>query len=228
DTLIYSARPIPGNEAAIWRTINRLFRQGAQVIYESSSPIHVSGHGYEEELKMMINLTRPYYIAPVHGEPRHQHLYLQMARKMGWPERRTFTLVDGVPLCFDENTAWLGDQVPCGRVLVDRSGHSGLSDEVLRDRSNIARDGVIVATIAIDVEVGELIGDVILQSKGFNAPAQLLEAASDVLYDSISRLERNDLRDVDKVRHEITDVVKKFVNKRTQLRPVILPTIIEV
>jgi ribonuclease J len=228
DTLIYSARPIPGNEAAIWRTINRLFRQGARVIYESPTPIHVSGHGYEEELKMMINLTRPYYVAPVHGEPRHQHLYIEMAKKMGWPEHRTFTLLDGVPFCFDETNAWLGERVPCGRVLVDRSGGTGVTDEVLRDRFNIARDGVVIITVAIDPEVGEIVGDLVVQSKGFNYPNGLLDSAAEVLYDSLARMDRNDLRDVDKVRHEAADVLKKYVSKKTQLRPLILPTVIEV
>jgi ribonuclease J len=92
DTLIYSARPIPGNEGAIWRTINRLFLQGCQVVYEAARPIHVSGHAYQEELKMMINLTQPFYVAPVHGEPRHQFVYNKIAEDMGYPEHRRFTL----------------------------------------------------------------------------------------------------------------------------------------
>jgi ribonuclease J len=129
------------------------------VIYESPTPIHVSGHGYQEELKMMINLTRPYYLAPVHGEPRHQHMYLEMAREMGYPEHRIFMLEDGVPLVLDETNAYFGEPVPVGRVLVDYSGTPGISTEVLRDRYNIAKDGLIVITIAVDLERGEFIGD---------------------------------------------------------------------
>ncbi|MCE2766897.1 MAG: ribonuclease J [Fimbriimonadaceae bacterium] len=144
DTLIYSARPIPGNEGAIWRTINRLFQQGCKVVYDSATPIHVSGHAYQEELKMMINLTKPFYIAPVHGEPRHQFLYNQIAAGMGYPDHRRFTLEAGIPLVMDEKKAYLGEAVATGRVLVDNSGTPGVTDEVLRDRYNVANDGLII------------------------------------------------------------------------------------
>lgn len=228
DTLIYSARPIPGNEAAIWRTVNRLFRQGANVIYDSPTPIHVSGHAYQEELKMMINLTRPYYIAPVHGEPRHQHLYLEIARNMGYPDHRLFTMQDGVPLEIQETAASMGEQVHCGRVLVDSAGTPGVSDDVLRDRNNVARDGLVVVTIAVDPERGEIVGDPILQARAFHAAEGILDQARDVLWDALKNLDSNDIRDVDRLRHEVADIVKKFIQKKAQLRPIILPTILEV
>lgn len=229
DTLIYSARPIPGNEGAIWRTINRLFRQGCNVIYESKQPIHVSGHAYQEELKMMINLTKPYYIAPVHGEPRHQHVYNEMARNMGYPDHRIFTLCDGDVLTMDETTASTeSDQVPYGRVLVDNSGTPGVTDEVLRDRFNVANDGLVVVTIAVDVEQGEIIGDPILQAKGFHAPEGTLDSAFDVLVDALSALGREELKDLSRVKLDAADVVKKQIQKRSSLRPLVLPTVIEV
>ncbi|HEY3781875.1 MAG TPA: ribonuclease J [Fimbriimonadaceae bacterium] len=228
DTLIYSARPIPGNEAAIWRTINRLFRQGVNVVYESPTPIHVSGHAYQEELKMMINLTQPYYLAPVHGEPRHQNLYKEIARNMGYPEHRIFTMQDGVPLDIEETSASLGKQVPCGRVLVDSAGNPGVTEDVLRDRYNVARDGVIVVTVAVDPERGEIVGDPILQARGFHAPDGTLDRACDALNDALDSFDTNDLRDVDRLRHEVGDIVKKHIHKKAQLRPVVLPTILEV
>lgn len=228
DTLIYSARPIPGNEAAIWRTINRLFRQGARVIYESPTPVHVSGHAYQEELKMMVNLLRPFYIAPVHGEPRHQHLYLQMVAAMGYPEHRMFTLEDGATLRISETQAELGDKVPCGRVLVDNSGTPGITDEVLRDRYNLANDGLIAVTVAIDPERGELVGEPIVQSRGFHGPEKALELATDVLVDGLRSLEANDLRDVDKLRHQVSDTLRRYIQKRHNLRPLVVPTIVEV
>jgi ribonuclease J len=228
DTLIYSARPIPGNEAAIWRTINRLFRQGATVIYDSPTPVHVSGHGHQEELKMMVNLLRPFYVAPVHGEPRHQHLYLEMARDMGYLEHRIFTLEDGLPLRIMEKSAELGERVPCGRVLVDNSGTPGISDEVLRDRYNLANDGLLVVTVVIDPERGELVGDAVIQSKGFHGPQGALDQALEVLEDGLGQLERADLSDVDKLRHFVSDLLRRTIQKRTNLRPLVLPTIVEV
>jgi ribonuclease J len=228
DTLIYSARPIPGNEAAIWRTINRLFRQGCDVIYESASPIHVSGHAYQEELKMMVNLTRPFYIAPVHGEARHQHIFKQIALGMGYPEHRIFTLTDGVPLCMDDTNASLGEQVPCGRVLVDNSGTPGIPDEVLRDRYHVANDGVVVVTVVVDVEHGELVGDPMLQARGFHGPEGILDKAQDVLTDGLNALSREELEDVSRVRHEASDVVRRFIQKRASLRPLVLPVVVEI
>ncbi len=228
DTLIYSARPIPGNEGAIWRTINRLFRQGCNVIYQSADHIHVSGHAYQEELKMMVNLTRPYYIAPVHGEPRHQHLYSEIASGMGYPPHRIFTMEAGVPLVFSETEAHHGEPVPCGRVLVDNSGTPGVPDEVLRDRYNVANDGLVVITIAVDPEHGELVGEPILQAKGFHGPDGIIDQAFTFLSDALGELSREDLRDTSKVKHEAQDVVRRFINKRCSLRPLVLTSIVEV
>ncbi|HRK22510.1 MAG TPA: ribonuclease J [Fimbriimonadaceae bacterium] len=229
DTLIYSARPIPGNEAAIWRTINRLFRQGATVIYDSPIPVHVSGHGYREELKMMLNLLRPFYVAPVHGEPRHQHVYLEMVEDMGYPEHRVFTLQDGSILQIHEKSAEIGpEKAPVGRVLVDNSGTPGITDEVLRDRTNLANDGLIAVTVVVDPEAGELVGDPVLQSKGFHGPDGALDTTLEVLIDGLNALEREDLVDVDKLRHQVGDLVRRYIQKRTSLRPLVVTTVVEV
>jgi ribonuclease J len=228
DTVIYSARPIPGNEAAIWRTINRLFRQGARVVYESAHPVHVSGHAYREELKMMVNLTRPYYIAPVHGEARHQHLFCEMARDMGYPDHRMFTLTDGVPLCIGEEEAWLGEQVPCGRVLVDVSGEPGVTDEVLRDRRNLSKDGIIAVTVTVDPEVGDVVGEPILQARGFHGSNGVLESAKEVLQAELAKMDPAELSDHDLLRREIADVVRRFLQRTAQKRPLVLPTVVEI
>jgi ribonuclease J len=228
DTLIYSARPIPGNESAIWRTVNRLFNQGCNVVYESPTPIHVSGHAYQEELKMMINLTRPYYIAPVHGEPRHQYLYNKIAGDMGYPAHRIFTLQDGVPLEFTETSADYGAPVPAGRVLVDNSGTPGVTDDVLKDRYNVAEGGLIVITIPIDTTHGKLVGAPIIQARGFHGPEGILDTAFEVLEDVLRHLSPDELRDPFRVKSDAAETVRRFIQKRTHLRPLVLPITVEV
>jgi ribonuclease J len=228
--LIYSARPIPGNEAAIWRTINRLFRMGVNVIYDANTPhpVHVSGHAYQEELKMMINLTKPFYLAPVHGEPRHQKHYLDLGRRMGYPEHRLFTLMEGRPLCIDETHASFGDPVHCGRVLVDHAGNTGVSDDVLRERSNLARDGVVTVSIVIDTDLGELASDPMVLARGFNGEAKLLEIAGGVSRDHLNTLSPAELMDVDYARHQVSDVLKRFFYKRSGLKPLLIVTVVEI
>jgi len=228
DTLVYSARPIPGNEGAIWRTINRLFVQGCRVIYDSPTPIHVSGHAYQEELKMMINLTRPFYLAPVHGEPRHQYLYGQIGQSMGYPESRIFTLTDGVPLEFTDQHAGFGEPVPAGRVLVDNSGTPGVTEEILRDRYNVSNEGLVTITVAVDTTHGEFVGDLMLQSKGVHGPDGLLDHAQNWVYDVLSDLNKAEISDLGKVRHLITDTARRAILKKSGLRPLIVVSIVEV
>lgn len=228
DTVLYSARPIPGNEAAIWRVVNRLVRMGATVVYDSPIPIHVSGHAYQEELKMMINLTKPYYLAPVHGEPRHQALYREIALGMGYPEHRIFTLWDGVPLVIGEKDAWLGEPVPCGRVLVDNAGTPGISDDILRDRYSLANDGIVVLTICLDIERGEVVGDPIAQTRGFSGTDQTMQGALQAVTDALEGLSSQEKSDPDQVRHVTADAMRRFLQRRAQLRPLVLPVMIEV
>jgi ribonuclease J len=147
---------------------------------------------------------------------------------MGYPDHRIFTPEAGIPIVFTETDASYGEPVPCGRVLVDSSGTPGVPDEVLRDRYNVANDGLIVITIAIDPEHGELVGDPILQAKGFHGPDGILDQAFNVLWDVLGHLSREELRDISRVRHEAQDAVRRFINKRCSLRPLVLPTVIEV
>lgn len=177
---------------------------------------------------MMINLARPYYLAPVHGEPRHQHRYAEMAREMGYPEHRVFLLEDGRPLCLDETKAWLGDPVPCGRILVDASGTPGVSDDVLRDRGNLAKHGIVVVTIAVDVEQGQIVGPPTVQAKGVSASTELLDAVSDAVTDVLDGLSDKDLSDPDAVRHAAADVARKLLQRRGQIRPLVVPVVVEI
>ena len=228
DTLVYSARPIPGNEGAIWRTINRLFDQGCTVVYDSATPIHVSGHAYQEELKMMINLTKPYYVAPVHGEPRHQFIYNNMARTMGYPEARIFTMKSGVPLVIDEAKAEFGAPVTVGQVLVDGSGREGVTDDVLRDRFTVAKEGLVSVTVVIDKDKGQIVGEPIVQARGFHGPEDMEAQAASWIEDALRQLGREELKDSTRVKHTVADSVRRTFQKRAQSRPLVVPTVIEV
>jgi ribonuclease J len=147
---------------------------------------------------------------------------------MGYPDHRIFTMVDGVPLVLDDTAAHQGEKVPCGRVLVDNSGQPGVTDEVLRDRYNVANDGLVVVTLAIDTTAGEVVGDPIIQTRGFHGPEGILDVAFDHLVDALRSLSKDELRDISRVKHDSGDVVKRLIQKRTQLRPLVLPVIVEV
>jgi len=228
DTIIYSARPIPGNEAAIWRTVNKLFKMGANVIYDNETPVHVSGHAYQEELKMMVNLTRPFYIAPIHGESRHQSLYLDMARQMGYPDHRIFTISNGTSLCLDDRRAWIGDEVPTGEVLIDQSGMDGVRPEVMRERTSLGHDGVVVVQLGVNLRTGFIGGRPEIQTRGFSGSAEAIDEVLAVLnaeLDGLSPAERTHIETLEKT---LTDVLKRSIQRKTQQRPLILPLIVDI
>ncbi len=228
DTILYSARPIPGNEGMIWRTVNRLIRLGANVVTDAPTPIHVSGHGYQDELKMMVNLTKPFYIAPVHGEPRHQLLYLDMARAMGHPEHRMFHLHNGTELCFDDKKAWIGETVSWGEVLIDQHGNVPVTDAVLGQRASLAMDGVIVVSLAANLRTGILEGKPEAQAKGFSGPGEVIEDALDALCGALAKLQPHELKSREVLEGTIVDLVKRVVQRRCQQRPVIIPVVVSV
>lgn len=227
DTILYSARPIPGNEGTIWRTVNRLIKMGANVVTDSASPIHVSGHAYQEELKMMIQLTKPFYIAPVHGEPRHQKMYLDVARAMGHKEHRMFTLSNGSVLQIDENKAMVSESVPVGEVLIDQHGNVPVYDDVLAERAALARDGVVVVSISADIRAGVLLSRPQAQIKGFSGPDEAVEDALDQLVYALGKLSPEELKSRAAIEAVMFDKVKHVIYKACQQRPVVLPVIVE-
>jgi ribonuclease J len=227
DTLIYSARPIPGNEAAIWRTINRLFDLGCRVVYEHSLPVHVSGHAYQEELKMMINLTKPFYVAPVHGEARHQFAYNRIAVNMGVPDHRVFTMKGGVPLEFTETSASLGEAVPYGEVLLDNSGRAGVTTTVLKDRSIIANEGVVFISIVHDAKKGATVGAPMLSTRGFSGDEKALSAVKESVWDAMTSMSKEEGRDPSRVQAIAADTAKRMLSKRTGMRPLVVIQIVE-
>jgi ribonuclease J len=227
DTILYSARPIPGNEGVIWRTINRLVLQGANVVTESDSPIHISGHAYQEEIKMMVNLTQPFYIAPVHGEPRHQDLFRRLAIAMGWPAHRVFSMANGDVLCVDDTKAWIDGQVPSGEVLIDQHGNAAVTSKVLADRSALGHDGVVVVALGIDPKEGALTSKPEAHVRGFSGPDTAIEDALDDLVDALAKLVPSDLRDTECVTNLVKSVVGQTISRKCQQRPVVMPVLVE-
>jgi ribonuclease J len=227
DTILYSARPIPGNEGAIWRTINRLFSMGAEVIYEYSTPIHASGHAYQEEIKMMINLTRPYYIAPIHGEPRHQFHYTKMVEEMGYPNKRVFCLKDGHPLCLSEKTAWIDDPVQSGEIYIDKAGGRGISNKVLRERNNLADYGVITVQLLVNKKSFQPLSKPKVESRGFSGGQDILDDIAAELTYVFSNLHPGEIDFKSSLSHYASDTVSKFIQKQYGYKPIIVAQVYE-
>lgn len=232
DTVILSSTPIPGNEDMVWRVVNRIFRLGANVIYDAVQNVHVSGHGYQEELKMMINLTSPEFVAPYHGEARHYHAYRQMAMDMGYLKDQVLIFETGQMLEMDEHGVTVAeDKAPHGSVLVDGISTGGVSDVVLRDRRHLSQDGTVVVTVSMDRSNGEILAGPEMLSRGFlmaEDSSELFEVATEKVIEALEELNLLEGSDLDTVRITVHDTVSKYLRKRTGRRPVVIPIIMEI
>ena len=232
DTVILSSHPIPGNEDAVWRTVNRLFRRGARVIYDMITPVHVSGHGNQEELKLMYNLTRPKFVAPFHGEPRMMYAYTEMVVGMGMPRENVIWLEIGDVLAMDSETAEMMEPIEsAGNVFVDGLSEGGVSHLILRDRRHLADHGTVIVTVGVDRATGEVLYGPDLISRGFLHPEdseELFVEARKRVVDSLEEMEREEEWDWDNVRGMVRDVVSRFLNRRTRRRPVVIPVVLEI
>lgn len=230
DMVIMSATAIPGNEATVWRTVNRLFRRGAEVIYPPLAQVHVSGHGNREELEMMLNLVRPRYVVPLHGEPRHLDAYLKMAQDMGLSRQNVFLLENGEVLALSRAGAALQGSVPAGCLMVDGSRVVSVQEAVLRERQRLAAGGVMVVTAALDPWRGELIGEPIITPCGFvfrhaEEEKELLEAGRQRLQEAFLRLTCEERRCPERVEINMRNTLGRFIAARTHCRPVIVPVV---
>jgi ribonuclease J len=235
DTVIISSRFIPGNERAITTNINNLYRQGAQVIYESVSDVHVSGHAYQEELKLMINLTRPEYFVPIHGEFRHLVKHVELARSVGLADDRTLLVRNGDRIRFENGHGKHMDTVCTGRILVDGKGVGDVGHVVLKDRRHLAEHGMVIALVVIDETSGEILSGPDIISKGFifdDGMSDLLEDAKCLILEVFDRLndERNEAGgltvNLADIQSEVRRELKSFFYRVIERRPVILPQII--
>jgi ribonuclease J len=231
DTVILSSRFIPGHEKAITSIINSLYRLGAEVIYEKVSAIHSSGHAYKEELKLMLNLVKPKYFIPIHGEYRHLVKHAQLAESTGISRKNCLIAEDGDTIIFEHGEALIGDKVHAGRVLVDGKGVGDVGELVLRDRRKLSGDGVVIALLAVDEHTGELAYGPEIISRGFvfeDQSGAILEEAKSVVMEVLDEIESPAHIDWTEVSPDIKRKLKRFFFKVIERSPLILPIIIPV
>jgi ribonuclease J len=230
DTVILSAEPVPGNLETVSRTIDNLYRRGANVVYGALHPnIHVSGHASRDELRDLIRLLKPRYLAPVHGEYRHQHLYTEMAREEGYTSEQFVIVELGDVVEFGNGGVRKTSHVPAGAVLVDGLTVGNVSREVLRDRQHLSADGVVVANIVLTRDTGELLTDPEVIARGVvsTESANFVDAGAEYLKKQLQHQARG--------RPEYGDIVERtkeilgtYIWQKTHLRPLIIPTITEI
>lgn len=229
DTVILSATPIPGNESLVWRTVNRLVRLGAKVYHDGIVPVHVSGHASQEELKLMISLLKPRYLAPVHGEPRHQAAYFELARQMGYRDEQMFLLENGAVLRIENGIATLGEKVPAGRLLIEEGVEGGVPESLIRDRRVIAEEGILVALITVRAQTGELVDDPQFILRGFEWQNEAQpELAREAILQTLGKMAPAEISDWDNIREELTQVLRRFCRKHLSRRPMVVAVVTEV
>jgi ribonuclease J len=230
DTVILSSKFIPGNEKTISNLINHLYRRGAEVHYEKVSEIHVSGHASQEELKTMLQLTRPRYFVPIHGEYRHLVRHRKLAQDVGVPEDHCFILEDGDVLEMTATGAKKVQPIQVGRVFVDGKGVGDVGDVVIRDRRHLSEDGMVLAVMAIHQQSGEIVAGPDLISRGFmrdEEGEEVLGQARKVVLDILASLNRETRTDPAELQEEVRKALRRYFRKRFERHPVVLPYIIE-
>ncbi len=233
DTVVLSARAIPGNEKAIGRVVNHIARRGADVIHEGIKHVHVSGHGSEEELKLMLSLVRPRYFVPVHGEFRQLSQHARVAGRVfaGREPRPEILLAEnGDIVQFDAAGARLAGKAPVGRVLIDGTRTGEVGDEVLRDRRHLAEDGLVVPVVAINSQTGALEGVPEIITRGFvmDGSPELLADGARVISDVVAQASVEERTDHGLIKEKLRVELRRFLRKRSGRRPFVLPVIMEI
>ena len=231
DTVILSAKMIPGNERSIGRIINHLFKRGANVIYEKVSEIHVSGHASKEELKLMLNLVKPKYFMPVHGEYRHLVYHSNLAEKIGIPKENIFILENGEVLEISDAGAAKNGRVNTGRVFIDGKGVGAVEGMVLRDRRRLAHDGIVLVMIAVEKLTGRIVSGPDIVSRGFvfeDASPELLSDVNNLVSNTLKGLDVEIISDSSLLKAKIRSVLKKYLRNTMERSPMIVPIIFEV
>jgi ribonuclease J len=235
DVVVFSARAIPGNEKAIARTMSHITRRGADVVTDSMKHVHVSGHGSEEELKLMLSLVRPRYFIPIHGEYRQLARHARVAQRvMGGTDRKVQVLLaeDGDVIQFDAQGARIAEKTPTGRVLIDVTRVGEVGEEVLRDRRHLAGDGVVVAVVAISRATGALTGEPEVIARGYvvdeGQAATLFRDAAKTIADCVEAASVEERTDQGLMTEKLRIELRRFFKKRSGRRPLVLPILMEI
>ena len=221
DTVLLSSHPIPGNEESVYRTINRLFRRGANVIYENIAPVHVSGHASQEEMKLLLHLLRPKYFIPIHGELRHLKQHALIAQEIGLPAENIAVVENGQVVEFQNEEMSLGERVKGGWVFVDGSGVGDVGPSVMREREALARDGFIMVNLNIDHDSRSLVEEPEIITRGFvytRNGDELVDSIRDIVLDA-TRSSTVDLQD------DIEQTLKTYLYNKTKRRPMVIVTL---
>jgi ribonuclease J len=231
DTVVFSATPVPGNERAVNETIDRIYEIGASVVTAKDAPIHASGHGWQEELKLMINLTKPRYVLPIHGDHQRLRLHAELAYSVGIDPENVFQGRNGLPLEVDERGARFGEDIHTGVVFVDGVNVGEPDDVALRDRREISADGIFIVVATISSDDGSVVADpeVIMRGVAFLDEAEsLIEELKDVVEDSLEDAAEAGTREVHLIQEDLHDAIAKLVYDKLRRRPMILPVVVEV
>jgi ribonuclease J len=231
DTVILSSKFIPGNERAITHIINRLYKEGAEVIYEKVSDIHVSGHAFQEELKLMINLTKPKYFIPIHGEFRHLIRHTRLAKEVGIPAEHVLLAQNGQVITFDQDGARIEGSVPAGRVLVDGKGVGDVERGILKERQYLSEAGLVIMVLVVDADTGRVVRGPSLESHGFlvdDHKNDVFENARSVVGDVIEAWDTDQPNRVGALEMSIKKALRKHFYSAMQRKPVVFPIIVEV
>jgi ribonuclease J len=228
DTVVFSARAIPGNERAIGRVMNHIAHRGAEVVYEGMKHVHVSGHGSEEELKLVISLVRPRYFIPIHGEYRQLARHARVAGRVTGGATEVFVVENGETLLFDAAGARPGERVPTGRVFIDGTRTGEIGDEVLRDRRHLAGDGVIVPVVAINRQTGAVEGVPDVITRGLVRDEAFMREAPDHVVEIITAASLEERTDVGLIREKLRNELQRVFRRRSGGRPLVVPVIMEI
>ncbi|NLX91255.1 MAG: ribonuclease J [Firmicutes bacterium] len=231
DTVVIAATPIPGNEKLVHRTIDNLFRRGAKVIYGGVSGVHVSGHGSREELKLMLNMLRPKYLIPVHGEYRHLIHHAALAETIGIPKDNIFIVENGAVMEFSPSQGKVVSSVQAGAVFIDGLGIGDVGNIVLRDRKVLSEDGIFIVVMAIDSKEKELLSGPDIVSRGFvyvKESEELLDEAREIVSSVITNLLSKKVSNWQVIKNSIKESMGKFLWEKTGRKPMILPIIMEI